>query len=142
MAKNCTNLQLFIWFQVFLTVSKCFSCYSIHGIVKPYVYVAINFFEYSKVPNKRSATFINLRKIFQGLRSYLEGVRLLVLTKYFLQVRKVGFKIPNSMKIILFEEGVRLFEGGMLIVSTQISRGYVYLGGYAYQELQSTYITT
>ena len=32
------------------------------------------------------------------------------------------------MKIILFEEGVRLFEGGMLIVSTQISRGYVYLG--------------
>ena len=87
---------------------------------------------YSKVPNKRGATFINFRKIFQGLRSYLEGVRLLVLTKYFLQVRKVGFKIPNSMKIILFEEGVRLFEGGMLIVSTQISRGYVYLGGYAY----------
>ena len=60
---------------------------------------------YSKVPNKRSATFINFRKIFQGLRSYLEGVRLLVLTKYFLQVRKVGFKIPNSMKFILFEEG-------------------------------------
>ena len=29
--------------------------------------------KYSKVPNKRSATFINLRKIFQGLRSYLEG---------------------------------------------------------------------
>ena len=88
--------------------------------------------KYSKVPNKRSATFINLRKIFQGLRSYLEGVRLLVLIKCFLQVRKLGFKIPNSMKIILFEEGVRLFEGGMLIVSTQISRGYVYLGGYAY----------
>ena len=87
---------------------------------------------YSKVPNKRSATFINLRKIFQGLRSYLEGVRLLVLIKCFLQVRKLGFKIPNSMKIILFEEEVRLFEGGMLIVSTQISRGYVYLGGYAY----------
>ena len=60
---------------------------------------------YSKVPNKRGATFINFRKIFQGLRSYLEGVRLLVLTKYFLQVRKVGFKIPNSMKFILFEEG-------------------------------------
>ena len=60
---------------------------------------------YSKVPNKRSATFINLRKIFQGLRSYLEGVRLLVLIKCFLQVRKLGFKIPNSMKIILFEEG-------------------------------------
>ena len=30
------------------------------------------------------------------------------------------------MKIILFE------EGGMLIVSAQISKGYVYLGGYAY----------
>ena len=60
---------------------------------------------YSKGPNKRSATFINLRKIFQGLRSYLEGVRLLVLIKCFLQVRKLGFKIPNSMKIILFEEG-------------------------------------
>ena len=87
---------------------------------------------YSKVPNKRSATFINFRKIFQGLRSYLEGVRLLVFTKFFLQVRKVGFRIPNSMKIILFEEGVRLFEGGMLIVSAQISREYVYLGGYAY----------
>ena len=52
--------------------------------------------KYSKVPNKRSATFINLRKIFQGLRSYLEGVRLLVLIKCFLQVRKLGFKIPNS----------------------------------------------
>ena len=61
--------------------------------------------EYSKVPNKRGATFINYRKNFQGLCSYLEGVRLLVLTKYFLQVRKVGFKIPNSMKFILFEEG-------------------------------------
>ena len=84
---------------------------------------------YSKVPNKRSATFINLRKIFQGLRSYLEGVRLLVLIKFFLQIRKVGFKIPNSMKIILFDEGVHLFEGGMLIVSAQISRGYVYSGG-------------
>ena len=70
---------------------------------------------YSKVPNKRSATFINFRKIFQGLRSYLEGVRLSVLTKYFLQVRKVGFKIPNSMKFILFEEG-----------------GHPYLRGYAY----------
>ena len=60
---------------------------------------------YSKVPNKRSATFINFRKIFQGLRSYLEGVRLSVLTKYFLKVEKVGFKIPNSMKFILFVEG-------------------------------------
>jgi len=36
------------------------------------------------------------------------------------------------MKIVFFEEGVRLFEGGMLIVSAQISRGYAYLGGYAY----------
>ena len=60
---------------------------------------------YSKVPNKRGATFINFRKIFQGLRSYLEGVRLLALTKYFFQVRKVGFKTPNIMKIILFEGG-------------------------------------
>ena len=75
---------------------------------------------YSKVPNKRSATFINFRKIFQG-------VRLLVLIKCFLKVRKVWFKIPNSMKIILFQEGVRLLEGGMLIVSAQISRGYIYL---------------
>ena len=86
----------------------------------------------SKVPNKRSATFINLWKIFQGPRSYLEGVRLLFLIKCFLQVRKLGFKIPNSMKIILFEEGVRLFEGSMLIVSAQFSGGYVYLGGYTY----------
>ena len=87
---------------------------------------------YSKVPNKRGATFINSRKIFKGLRSYLEGVCLLVLIKCFLQVRKVGFKIPNSMKIILFEEGVPLFEEGMLMVSAKFSRGYVYLGGYAY----------
>ena len=36
---------------------------------------------YSKVPNKRSATFIDFRKIFQGLRSYLEGERLLVFYK-------------------------------------------------------------
>ena len=42
----------------------------------------------------------------------MEGVRLLVLIKCFLKVRNVGFKIPNSIKIILFEEGVRLFEGG------------------------------
>ena len=88
--------------------------------------------EYSKVPNKRSATFINSRKIFQGLRSYLEGLRLVFLRKFFLQVRKIGFKIPNSTKIIFFEEGVPLFEGGMLIVSAKFSRGYVYLGGYAY----------
>ena len=40
---------------------------------------------YSKVPNKRSATFIDFRDFFQGLRSYLEGVRLLILTKYFFQ---------------------------------------------------------
>ena len=63
---------------------------------------------------------------------YLEGVRLLILMKCFLQIRKVGFKIPNSMKIVLFEKGVPLFEGGMLIVSPEFSRGYVYLGGYAY----------
>ena len=87
---------------------------------------------YSKVPNKRGATFIDFRKIFQGLRSYLEGVRLLVLTKYFLQVRKVEFKMPNRMEIILFGKGVCLFEGGMLIISGQFSRGYVYLGGYTY----------
>ena len=86
---------------------------------------------YSKVPNKRSATFIKFRQIFQGLRSYLEGVRLLVLTECFLQVRKVGFKIPNSMKIIFIEESITLFCGGMLIVSAQFSRGYVYLGTYA-----------
>ena len=60
---------------------------------------------YSGVSNKRSPTLINFKEFFQGLRSYLEGVCLLVLTKYFLQVRKVGFKIPNSMKFILFEEG-------------------------------------
>ena len=67
------------------------------------------FEKYSKVPNKRGAMFINFRKIFQGLRSYLEGVRLLFLTKCFFQVRKIGFKTPNIMKIILFE------GGGMLI---------------------------
>ena len=61
------------------------------------------------VPNKRSATFIDFRNFFQGLRSYLKGIHLLVLTKCFLQVKKVGFKISNIMKIILFE------GGGMLI---------------------------
>ena len=60
---------------------------------------------YSKVPNKRSTTFINLRKIFHGLCSYLEGVCLLFSKKCFLQVRKVGFKTPNIMKIILSEGG-------------------------------------
>ena len=60
---------------------------------------------YSEVPNKSSAMLIDFRKIFQGLRSYLEGVRLLVLIKYFLQVRSVAYKLPNCMKIILFEEG-------------------------------------
>ena len=87
---------------------------------------------YSRVSNKRSPTLINFEKFFQGLRSYLKGVCLLVLIKFFLQITKVGFKIPKSMKIILFEEGVCLFEGGMLMFSAQISRGYVYLGGYAY----------
>ena len=51
---------------------------------------------YSKVPYKRSATFINFRKTFQGLRSNLEGLCLLSLTKCFLQFRKVVFKIPNA----------------------------------------------
>ena len=60
---------------------------------------------YSEVPNKSSAMLIDFRKIFQGLRSYLEGVRLLVLIKYFLQVRSVAYKLSNCMKIILFEEG-------------------------------------
>ena len=87
---------------------------------------------YSEVPNKSSTMLIDFRKIFQGLRSYLEGVRLLVLIKCFLKGKNIRFKIPNGMKIILFEEGVRLFEGGMLIVSAQMSRGYIYLGGYAY----------
>ena len=64
---------------------------------------------YSKILDRRSATFISFRKIFQGLRSYLEGVHLLFLTKCFFRVRKVGFKTPNIMKIILFE------GGGMLI---------------------------
>ena len=63
----------------------------------------------------------------------LNLISVLVLTKYFLQVRKVGFEIPNSMKFILFEEGgVPLFEGGMLIVFAQFFRGFVYLGGHAY----------
>ena len=71
---------------------------------------------YSKVPNKRGATCINYRKNFQGLRFYLEGVRLSVLTKYFLKVEKVGFKIPNSMKFILFEEGGTLIRGGVCLL--------------------------
>ena len=70
----------------------------------------------AKVPNKRGATFINFRKIFQGLHSYLEGVRLLVLTNCFLQVRKVGFKIPNSMKFILFEEGGYSYLRGVCLL--------------------------
>ena len=53
---------------------------------------------YSKGPNKRSATFINHRKIFQGLRSYWEGVRLLVLIKYFLQDSTVGTKVIRIEK--------------------------------------------
>ena len=86
------------------------------------------------VPDKRSATFIDLRKIFQGLRSYLEGVRLLVLTKCFLQARKVGFKIPNSMKIIYFKARgydylrgnacyfCQIFQGGMFILGATLIR--------------------
>ena len=80
----------------------------IERIIFFFLYWLVVNFVYSKVPNKRSATFINFRKIFQGIRSYLEGVRLLVSIKCFLKIRKVGFKIPNSMKIILFEEGGRL----------------------------------
>ena len=30
------------------------------------------------------------------------------------------------------ERGLRLFEGGTLIVFANFSRGYAYLGGYAY----------
>ena len=84
---------------------------------------------YSKVPNKRSATFINFRKIFQGLRSYLEGVRLLVLTKYFLQVRKVGFKIPNSMKFIHFEEGGYPYLRGVCLLFLPKFPGSTFIWG-------------
>ena len=64
-----------------------------------------SYIKYSKVPNKRSATFINFRDFFQGLRSYLEGVRLFILTKYFSKennFRKVGTRTPNIMTIMLF----------------------------------------
>ena len=40
---------------------------------------------YSGVSNKRSPMLINFEKFFQGLRSFLQGVRLLVLTKVFFQ---------------------------------------------------------
>ena len=40
---------------------------------------------YSGVSNKRSPTLIDFEEFFQGLRSYLQGVRLLVLTKGFFQ---------------------------------------------------------
>ena len=41
------------------------------------------YMKYSGVSNKRSPTLINFEEFFQGLRSYLEGVRLLILTKGF-----------------------------------------------------------
>ena len=44
---------------------------------------------YSTVPNKRSATFINCIKNFQGLYPYFEGVHLLILTNYDLQKKIV-----------------------------------------------------
>ena len=116
-----------------IQLKKCMICLKkIERIIFFFLYWLVVNFVYSKVPNKRSSTFINFSKFFQELHSYLEGVRLLVLIKCFLHVRKVGFKVPNSMKIILFQEGVRLFEVGMLYVSAKISKGYVCLGGYAY----------
>lgn len=42
-------------------------------------------FMYSGVSNKRSPTLIDFEEFFQGLRSYLKGVLLLVLTKSFYQ---------------------------------------------------------
>ena len=60
---------------------------------------------YSRVPNKRGATLINFGKIFQGLRSYLEGIRLLILTKYLfylISTLKIVKKFANITEIILF----------------------------------------
>ena len=54
---------------------------------------------YSGVSNKRRPTFINFWSFFQGLRSYLGGLRLLILTKTFSQnfvVRKYGKSCMNS----------------------------------------------
>ena len=47
------------------------------------VYVIITFEDYSRVSNKCRPTFINFWRFFQGLRSYLGGLRLLILTKTF-----------------------------------------------------------
>ena len=91
--------------------------------------VCLSWCLYSKVPNKRNVTFINFRKIFQGLRSFLEGVRLSFLTKCFFQDRKVGFKIPNTMKIIIFEGGNTLIWGGYAYCFYQIFQGVRLFGG-------------
>ena len=67
--------------------------------------ISCNWIKYSRIPNKRGATLINFGKNFQGLRSYLEGIRLLILTKYLFYIistlEKVK-KIANITEIVLF----------------------------------------
>ena len=92
---------------------------------------------YSKVPNKRSATFISFRKIIQGLCSYLEGVHLLILTKYFFQKNTVHRKAKTKIQKYhenhpFIDRGYAYLKEGSLIISTKLSRGYVYLGGHYY----------
>ena len=57
---------------------------------------------YSKVPNRRMLRLLILGIFFQGIRSYLEGISLSILNKYYFQTlyfRKVGAKILNIIKI-------------------------------------------
>ena len=127
------------WYKSYKNINKkerlkhYFCMYLLKNLLKSYALINLvlrnEYFRYSKVPNKHSTTFINFRKIFQGLSSYLEGVRSLFLTKCFFQVKKVGFKTPNIMKIILFEGGDTLIWGGYAYCFYQIFQGVRLFGG-------------
>ena len=52
------------------------------SIAKGFPFFPVNCM-YSRVPNKHRPTFINYGSFFQGLRSYLRGLRLLILTNFF-----------------------------------------------------------
>ena len=85
---------------------------------------------YSKVPNKRSATFVYFRSFLRGLRSHLKGIRLSILTKCFSHkshFRKVGTKTPYIIKSFFSWMGYSYLRGAP-IVSAKFSKGYVNLG--------------
>ena len=83
--------------------------------------------------------FINFWSFFQGLRSYLGGLRLLILTKTSLksekQTQNEGFT-KSFVKIVKnwlknFPRPTFIWEP-TLIVFAKFSKAYVYLGAYAY----------